>query len=190
MQAVVILLKGVLGFDDTPLTAPPQLKRIRTLPKAFAQHRQPTLPKIRQSSRPIAPPPPVTEESDDDPTEDDIIVEEAELNRPRFRLWTFPAHLTDQEADSLQRVFTRGLPQPRFPYVPPGHGSDSAQTSEDWEQVMPGVRVPRPATEALEGVVRLGTGRAWVSHETRDEGFKGSKWFRFKRWWRELFGFT
>lgn len=192
MQSAVILLKGVLGFEDTPITLPPQ-PRTRTLPRASASRTKPsTLPRPRQSSRPPAPPLPeaaLHQENAEHVDEDDVVAEEADLNRVRFRLWTFPPHISDEEADSLRRLLPRSLRRAaRFPFVPPGHGAECAIDSEDWEEPILGVRVPRPSTEALEGVVRLGTGRAWAGLTDRDRGFEGSRWFRFKQWWRRLFG--
>ena len=144
------------------------------------------------------------EDDDDDPTEDDIAAEETELNRPRYRLWVFPAHVTDEEAESLMRLFPLSVTRPqrdqpkdvRFPFVRPGRGikdlESGAVTSAGWDSVVLGgeevAKVPRTEMEAEEGVVRCGTGRMWVGLERRDPGWEGGGWFRFKRWWRRLFG--
>jgi len=261
MHEAVILLKGVLGFADEPLTSPPQLKRIRTIPKSFSEGRakRPTSSsdgtsadtarsrassdpftdyrgrlspqKPRNSSRASAPLPPdrcntpayATHESrhtnspllgepvspydpeereellgeaestldfaDEDPTEDDIIGEEAELNRPRFRLWTFPVHINDQEAESLIGLFPSSITRRdvRFPYLPPGHGA----SGDFWDSVViGGPKVPPTgdSVEMHEGILRHGTGRMWVGLDMRDSSWRGPTWFRFKRWWRRLFG--
>lgn len=239
MHESVIVLKGVLGFTDQPLSSPPRLKRIRTIPKAFSASRRrlprsdsdasgrassdpfidvgsrPSPQKPRTSSRGPAPPPPrrtdplspyplasphsedemehllqptiTVEGVDEDPTEDDIVAEEADLNKPRFRLWTFPAHISDQEAEELIRLFPRSVTSRdvRFPYLPPGHGA------AHWPVVSVGGQdapVPTVETEASEGVVRYGTGRIWTGSSARDAYWPGTGWFRFKRWWRRLFG--
>jgi hypothetical protein len=262
MHEAVILLKGILGFTDQPLTSPPRLRRIRTLPKAFAEARSRRLTspqkvptpnlyeseslrtrstsdpfndartsKLRTSSRGPAPPPPPSRRKhpldypvedpvvtsvatahgaeeqelllstsmdddvaivDEDPTEDDIVAEEAELNRPRFRLWTFPAHITDEEADDLLRLFPRAISKGRdvrFPYIPPGHGILAVDLNDKWEAV-PGqdIRVPKLEHERQEGVLRCGTGRMWTGLNKRNPNHAGSGWFKFKRWWRRLFG--
>jgi len=124
---------------------------------------------------------------DEDPTEDDIVAEEADLNKPRFRLWNFPAHISDQEAEDLIALFPRSIVvrDVRFPYLPPGHGA------VHWPAVNVGGQdapVPAVETEASEGVLRHGTGRIWTGLSARDANWPGSGWFRFKRWWRRLFG--
>ncbi|EIW67705.1 hypothetical protein TREMEDRAFT_57511 [Tremella mesenterica DSM 1558] len=144
----------------------------------------------------------VDEEEEDDPTEDDIATEEAELNRPRYRLWTFPVHISDEEAESLMKLFpvsitrTRGgkVKDVRFPFVRPGRGIKDLESGESsrWETVFVNgeeiARIPQVAVESEEGVVRSGTGRMWVGLEVRDAGWRGGKWFSFRRWWRRLFG--
>ena len=251
MHEAVIVLKGVLGFTDQPLTSPPRLKRIRTLPKAFAEARsrrftsprKSPMPseettrvrafsdpfvddrmarKVRNSSRGPAPPPPaprrqhpldhsdslishdpeeeelllaiddelLEEAADDDLTEDDIVAEEAELNLPRYRLWTFPTHITDQEAEDLMSLFPPSVMRRdlRLPYVPPGHGALESE-NEAWVAVQTAdIKVPREEMESKEGVVRYGTGRIWLGTETRMRNSDGSFWFKFKRWWKRLFG--
>ncbi|RXK40071.1 hypothetical protein M231_02711 [Tremella mesenterica] len=146
----------------------------------------------------------VDEEEEEDPTEDDIATEEAELNRPRYRLWTFPVHISDEEAESLMKLFpvsitrTRGgkVKDVRFPFVRPGRGIKDLESgdreSSRWETVFVNgeeiARIPQVAVESEEGVVRSGTGRMWVGLEVRGAGWRGGKWFRFRRWWRRLFG--
>ncbi|KAK8858791.1 hypothetical protein IAR55_003021 [Kwoniella newhampshirensis] len=329
MHEAVTMLKGILGFEDQPLTSPPKLRRIRTIPRSYSGSRPrrtqpspqrlattdpqeelmaiPTLPprKIDSRSRAIsdpfidprnknnnttkrgpAPPPPrsrrapptipnplqtsregsdgpptpndpdepflssrtiddkseviansfrpyihservsddrvhllsqstmsenskqnsayanagrsvsaLVEDDEDDPTEDDIALEEADLNKPRFRLWVFPAHISDQEAESLMSLFPRFITRKadvRFPIVRPGRGVKAMEEAR-WEAIAVGVndqaiRVPKVEVEDEEGVVRCGTGRMWVGTEPRSSGWQGGGWFRFKRWWRRLFG--
>ncbi|WWC62825.1 uncharacterized protein I303_105423 [Kwoniella dejecticola CBS 10117] len=144
-------------------------------------------------------PEPVVEDDEEEPTEDDIAAEEADLNRPRFRLWVFPSHLSDQEAEHMMSLFPRFISSKgdaSFPFVRPGRGVKSMEearwdvivvaTAEDLEPTI--IRVPNVEVEDEEGVLRCGTGRMWVGTEGRRAGWQGSGWFRFKRWWRRLFG--
>ncbi len=45
----------------------------------------------------------------EDPTEEEIADEEADLNKPHFRLCLSPAHISDQEAEALLRLFPRQI---------------------------------------------------------------------------------
>nr|XP_019045380.1 hypothetical protein I302_05769 [Kwoniella bestiolae CBS 10118]OCF24310.1 hypothetical protein I302_05769 [Kwoniella bestiolae CBS 10118] len=142
---------------------------------------------------------PLMEDDEDEPTEDDIAAEEADLNKPRFRLWIFPAHISDQEAEHLKALFPRFIGTKgdvRFPFVRPGRGVKGTEEAR-WDAISVGnvddsepkvVHVPKVEIEDEEGVVRCGTGRMWVGNESRRSGWRGSRWYRFKRWWRRLFG--
>lgn len=143
----------------------------------------------------------VEAEESDDLDEDDIAREEADLNQPRSRLWTFPAHITDDEAETLLAQFPKHIMKSRkgrrhdvrFPYVRDGQGAKDLESSaQTWESVTNGegqvMRRPPEGSEALEGVVRSGTGRMWRGLESRNPGWEGGGWFRFKRWWKRLFG--
>ncbi|WVQ96376.1 hypothetical protein IAU59_003481 [Kwoniella sp. CBS 9459] len=148
------------------------------------------------------------EEDEDEPSEDDIAAEEADLNQPRFRLWIFPGHITDEEAERLLSLFPRFISNKadvRFPFVRPGRGIKAMEEAR-WDAIALGasahgqgtggegheepkvVRVPKVEIESEEGVSRCGTGRVWVGTDSRTTGWQGGKWFRFKRWWRRLFG--
>ncbi|WRT68009.1 uncharacterized protein IL334_004984 [Kwoniella shivajii] len=141
---------------------------------------------------------PLIEDDEGEPTEDNVAAEEADLNKPRFRLWSFPAHITDQEAESLLIYFPRfisGKNDIHFPFVRPHRGLKAFEEAR-WdavavdivEQMEPKlVRVPKVEIEDEEGVVRCGTGRMWVGIEPRRPGWEGSRWYRFIRWWRRLF---
>ncbi len=39
MHEAVTMLKGVMGFTDQPLTSPPKLRRIRTIPPSYSETR-------------------------------------------------------------------------------------------------------------------------------------------------------
>nr|XP_019000212.1 uncharacterized protein I203_07371 [Kwoniella mangroviensis CBS 8507]OCF63673.1 hypothetical protein I203_07371 [Kwoniella mangroviensis CBS 8507] len=80
---------------------------------------------------------PLEEDDEDEPTEDDIAAEEADLNKPRFRLWIFPAHISDQESEHLQSLFPRFIGAKgdvRFPFVRPGHGVKAMEEAR-WEAI-------------------------------------------------------
>jgi hypothetical protein len=320
MHEAVMMLKGVLGFDDQPLTAPPKLRRIRTIPRSYseARLRRPQVAPSRGSPRkpppqqeellanaeapppdpsrtraisdpftdartgqrrpsgrgPAPPPPPsrslhrsaasqpvyaaeptshaespllprddpignplarrmsedrelllgngrtmsddstgpsglfanghhvmdnaIVEDDEDDPTEDDIAAEESELNQPRFRLWVFPAHIADPEAENLLGLFPAfirgGRGDVRFPFMRPGRGVKDLEsgTEPGWDTIVLEsqvvAKVPKLDLESEEGVIRHGTGRMWVGLETRTGGWAGGTWYRFRRWWRRLFG--
>ncbi|WWC70990.1 uncharacterized protein I206_104943 [Kwoniella pini CBS 10737] len=144
-------------------------------------------------------PEPVIEDDEEEPTEADIAAEEADLNKPRFRLWVFPAHISDQEAERLKNLFPRFISSKgdvRFPFVRPGRGVTAMEEAR-WDAIAVGtvedsepklIRIPKVEIEDEEGVVRCGTGRMWVGIEFRRAGWQGSGWYRFKRWWRRLFG--
>ncbi|OCF40173.1 hypothetical protein I317_05997 [Kwoniella heveanensis CBS 569] len=150
------------------------------------------------------------DQDDEEPTEDDIAAEEADLNQPRFRLWIFPAHISDEEAERLMGLFPRFIskkPDVRFPFIRPGRGIKAMEEAR-WDAIALGtgtgtssglgtegdsvepkvIRVPKVEIESEEGVSRYGTGRVWVGTDTRTTGWQGGGWFRFKRWWRRLFG--
>lgn len=254
MHEAVTIIKGVLGFDEQPLSDPPRLRRMpasevdsrmragsdpfddaknsqprkssgrgpapppppsrrqRTQPgepqqsaRAVAE-REAAVPLLAPMSSPISPMTPTSGHvpsslslplrssptpSDDDDEIDDA-EEEADLNKARFRIWIFPAHITDQEAEFLMSFFPRYVrtSDPRFPISRRG-AKDLELGSEPWHTVtVEGVPVTIPKVEAEDeaGVVRSGTGRLWIGSEERDAGWMGSRWFRFKRWWRRLFG--
>lgn len=321
MHEAVMMLKGVLGFDDQPLTAPPKLRRIRTIPRSYseARLRRPQVAPSRGSPRkpppqqvellessaeapppdpsrtraisdpftdartgqrrpsgrgPAPPPPPsrsshrsavsqpvyaaepashaespllprdgpignllarrmsedrelllgngrtmsddstgpsglfanghhvmdnaIVEDDEEDPTEDDIAAEESELNQPRFRLWVFPAHIADPEAETLLGLFPAfirgGRGDVRFPFIRPGRGVKDLEsgTEPGWDTIVLEsqvvAKVPKLDLESEEGVIRHGTGRMWAGLEIRTHGWAGGGWYRFKRWWRRLFG--
>ena len=254
MHEAVTMLKGVLGFAEESLTAPPRLKRVRTVPKSFLDARasrsiepprgssaqtrarapsdpfldsrgQPSPRKERTSSRAAAPlglptpyaadgrdevqcsllvdsanscddeeqqglllgwSDPTAENMDGDASEDDIVAEEEELNKRRFRLWIFPAHITDQEAESLITLLPGAIRNRdvRLPSVSPG---DRARDISREPASKAGRKVP-PAGRDQESVLVHGTGRIWSGSDLRDASWSGTGWFRFKRWWKRLFG--
>lgn len=147
---------------------------------------------------------------DDDPYEDeymaddDIAAEEADLNKPRLRLWTFPAHIKNDEIEALLGLFPSFVGRSigsartaRFPLARPGNRDLEAGGKTGWQTIRVDnaqtgetqvVHVPPEIGEEDEGVVRFGHGRMWVGPEVRMSGWDGSLWFRFKRWFRRLFG--
>ncbi|CAK9784588.1 hypothetical protein CC85DRAFT_299945 [Cutaneotrichosporon oleaginosum] len=263
MSEAVAVLKGILGFEDQPLSTPPKLRRVipgpstpddndsraragsdpftdkRTLGAPAPQPRKtsgrgpapPPPPSRRKaspnlddapSSPPLSPNSPGDREAllggasrsplgltamvaDDKDSIDsrsfDLGEEEADLNRPRFRLWTFPAHIADDEAESLMALFPRFVGRtvdPRIKASTPAPrdkdlelGLVSGVASDVWSTLSVDgieVRTPRPEREDEAGVVRCGTGRMWAGGADRRAGWEGGTWFRFKRWWRRLFG--
>ncbi|TXT15983.1 hypothetical protein VHUM_00486 [Vanrija humicola] len=263
MHEAVTIIKGVLGFEDQPLTTPPKLRRVSTLPRGdptnrartfsdpFTDRPKPSAAATAQAQRerkpsargPAPQPPPsrrrpaapvspldspirdnepedrelllphgqgsplsrLSAESTDDEelNEDDVAAEEADLNRPRFRLWVFPAHIDDEEAERLMGLFPASVYRgrsgknmdARFPLTRPGRalkdlelgtGFDSPWQTITVDDVQ--VQVPKIEAEDEAGVIRSGTGRIWIGAEDRQPGWPGGGWFRFKRWWRRLFG--
>ena len=209
MTQAVNILKGVLGFSDQPLSEPPSLGRRSPAtmsakpPGANTGCRQPTdgdpyLPDVVQAGEQQSLLGPNQGDQELGPaawSDEDLLAEESALNECRKRLWTFPAHIADQEAASLTSLFPKSISRKkdvRLPYVGPGHGAISNDSvNNDWLVVYVGdsiLRVPNPNVEEKEGVLRHGTGRIWSGTETRSEQWKGSLWFRFVRWWLRLFG--
>lgn len=258
MHEAVTIIKGVLGFTDQPLSAPPRLRRVSTVPgvPAIAESDNRTrsgsdpftdnAPLPRKSGRGPAPPPPPsrrraspqppagserrwtpedngatspllssispnppsTPRLGSGPTlqqptspislattdEDDEAEEEADLNQARFRLWTFPTHITDEEAEQLMSLFPRYVSKTDqlFPLRRPrAKDLELGLPSDPWMAVeVEGTRVtiPRVECEAEASVLRSGTGRMWVGTQERAAGWAGAGWYRFKRWWRRLFG--
>ncbi|WVQ84996.1 hypothetical protein IAT38_007160 [Cryptococcus sp. DSM 104549] len=135
----------------------------------------------------------VGENNVDEPTEDDIAAEESDLNQPRFRLWSFPTHISNEEAVSMMGLFPRFVGKKgdiRFPFIRPRQGMKVAEEA-GWNEVVIGggemlepkvVKVPKIEVEEEEGVVRCGTGRMWVGNSARGAGWQGGGWFRFKQW--------
>lgn len=124
--------------------------------------------------------------------DDDEAEEEADLNKARFRLWTFPTHINDEEAENLMTLFPRYVSKTdqRFP-LRRARAKDLELGSDTWMPVtVDGVTATIPRVEAEDdaGVLRAGTGRMWVGTDERGGGWGGGGWFRFKRWWRRLFG--
>lgn len=162
----------------------------------------------RQTRSPLALSPMAASDGDSiDSRSVDLDTEEADLNRPRFRLWTFPAHIADDEADALVSLFPRFVGRERAgksidprlkPQTTPAPrdkdlelGLCSGTTADVWSTISVDgveVRIPRPEREDEAGVLRCGTGRMWAGGDDRRAGWEGGTWFRFKRWWRRLFG--
>ena len=218
MQEAVTILKGVFGFTDQPLTSAPRVRH----PDEQGQE------VLRDSTRKRAPPPPPPptaprRQSSDSATDyqpllkgrsnsnesnaaaDAAAAEEADLNLPRFRLWTFPAHIDNQEIAALLALFPafiagaggkgkgkgRGR-DVRLPLTRPGAGvADKAEEAAwkgvevDGKQV---AKVPVIEQESKEGVLRCGTGRMWRGEDDREGPWEGNAWFRFVEWLKRFFG--
>lgn len=229
LQEAVTIIKGVLGFDDQPLTTPPKLRRVdvnrdRAPSDPFTDIKLPATAK--KGSRGPAPPPPPSRRrpsnleaapllaspssqgalsplslspsspaspaSIDSESENDLAADEADLNRPRFRLWTLPDHISNEELSSLLALFPSfvrcpaRLPTPRQSAKDLELGLGEAWTSLSVDGVE--VKVPKLDREEDAGVTRCGTGRIWAGNEPRAPGWPGGKWYRFKLWWKRLFG--
>lgn len=136
-----------------------------------------------------------------DPDDDD---DDEDFSKPRLRLWTLPAHLTDPELDALAALFptyiTKGIQKIRFPLPRPASiasgpslsayadaeaGQISRQLRESEWPVTLAIRIP---PEDAEGFIFPGTGRMWVGDALREQGYRGSFWARLGRWFRRLFG--
>lgn len=88
--------------------------------------------------------------------------DESGLNQPR--LWVFPAHMDNQEAEDLLVI---------LPSLSRGKRKDA--------------KFPTASLE--DGLTTVeGTGRMWIGIDPRDAGWEGSRWFRLKRWIRAWFG--
>jgi hypothetical protein len=192
MHASVGVLKGYLGFSDLPLSSPPLAmpSRSRASSDPFtdpsrspAKLPTPSLVRLPSETEFIGPDDveaPLLPEADplsDTPAA--VALEEADLNQPRFRLWTFPAHIDDEETDALRSIISSSIARARLSkirdvYFGPRPGQ--------WHMI-DDVRLP----ETSEGVVEAGTGRIWIGLEQR-EHWQGGVWYRFVRWWRRLFG--
>lgn len=90
---------------------------------------------------------------------------ETDLNAPRYRLWTFPAHITDEEANTLLRIF------PAFVQLVRGRVQ----------------RIRLPAETLNEDSIQYGTGRIWLGEAERHESWAGGIWFRFVQWVKGIF---
>lgn len=216
MHEAVTIMKGVLGFEDQPLERAPQLRRQQadrdragSDPFTDAKKRRPPKPPMSRRARRemeedeasalLAQAVPLPSPQLLDIDEDEAALEEADLNKPRFRLWMFPAHISDEEAEDLLALFpvfrTRGKKaDARLPPPPKSKGEKDAELGRDPDAAwltteVEGIRVLTPKVECEETlrVLRSGTGRIWVGDLERDPGWIGSTWFRFKRWWKTLF---
>lgn len=236
MLEAVTVIKGVLGFDDQPLTKPPKLRRVDTRDRAASDPftdltpPQPAVVALApKSSRGPAPAPPPSRarrpsnleaapllagdspNSDDlrpvpsplslsrqttpgllsdNDSEVDLAADEADLNAPRFRLWTHPVHISNEELSSLLSLFPSFVRCPvRLP-VPHQSAKDVETGIGAWSTLsVDGVEIKVPALDREEaaGVVRCGTGRMWASDEPRSPGWRGGQWYRFLLFWRRLF---
>jgi hypothetical protein len=93
-----------------------------------------------------------------------------------MRIWTSP-DLSNPELLQLLKVFPTFITRratPRFP--------DSASNSRPPPDIEIGPELSSPV-----GEIRIGTGRMWVSGQSRSEGWKESWWTKFKNWWHQLF---
>lgn len=213
MHEAVLILKGILGFSDQPLTTPPRLRRVRTIPRRSEDQnrtratsdpfedkkaRKPSPRRSASEDRPLLADDTEVEELDEELDDDEIANEEIELHKPRSRLWVFPSHIDNQEAERLMGVLPSSLARDRkgkakdvrFPYIRPGRGLKALELGA-WEDITVGdvtAKVPRLDQEEQEGVVRDGTGRMWTGIEARNAGWEGGQWFRFVRWLRRIFG--
>lgn len=231
MHEAVTTMKGVLGFEERALEAPPVLRRYSGYSSSPSTPSTPTTPttptpgpgaragaaqrdeRDRSGSDPFTdkkrpPPPPVpvsrrarlaAEAASLMPLDvDEAAAEEADLNKPRFRLWVFPAHISDEEAEDLLALFpvfrTRGKKADARLPKPTGISEKTMEegaAGERWRQTQiegQTLLTPREECEDALGVLRSGAGRMWAGEEQRVEGWGGGRWFRFKRWWRVLFG--
>lgn len=80
MHEAVTMLKGVMGFTDQPLTSPPELRRIRTIPPSYSETRlrRPIASFTTQSRSSSASP----RKGPNRPTEEVLLALEADPNIP------------------------------------------------------------------------------------------------------------
>lgn len=189
------------AMTDSKRPAPPPPPPRRRSPASVAP--SPLEPRPSEAEdRPLLSADVDMEDLDEELDDDDIANEEIELNKPRYRLWIFPAHLDDSEIEVLMSALPRYLSRDRkgklkdarFPFIHPGRGLKSLESAEEaaWQRVEIGgeevAKVPKLDVEEQEGAIRKGTGRMWSGMEKRIAGWQGGRWFRFLRWWRRLFG--
>jgi hypothetical protein len=89
-----------------------------------------------------------------------------------MRTWTSP-DLTNPEILQLLKVFPTFITRratPRFPNNTPDSGAADLEAGQE-----------------STGEIRIGTGQMWVSGQLRPDGWEGSWWTRFKKWWHRLF---
>jgi hypothetical protein len=200
MQEAVTILKGVFGFTDQPLTSAPRIRSTdeqEVLRDSTRKRAPPPPPSRRQSSESSADYQPLlkgrSNSNESNAAADAAAAEEADLNLPRFRLWTFPAHIDDEEAAHLLTLFPAFISKQRdvrLPLTRPGRGRKEEEAS--WKVVqLDGkevAKVPIIEEEGREGVLRAGTGRMWRGEEDREAPYEGGGWFRFVQWLKRLFG--
>jgi hypothetical protein len=89
-----------------------------------------------------------------------------------MRTWTSP-DLTNPEILQLLKVFPTFITRratPRFPNNTPDSRAADLEAGQE-----------------STGEIRIGTGQMWVSGQLRPDGWEGSWWTRFKKWWHRLF---
>ena len=92
-----------------------------------------------------------------------------------MRTWTSP-DLTNPEILQLLKVFPTFITRratPRFPNNTPDSRAADLEAGRE--------------SLAAAGEIRIGTGQMWVSEQPRSDGWEGSWWTRFKKWWHQLF---
>jgi len=114
---------------------------------------------------------------------------------PHMRIWTVPSYLGNPEIAQILSVFPTNITSgsvPRF------RGSSSAKSSKTRQsgsirsrrgQADLDLEAQGDEEEPLDEreYLRHGTGRLFISHLERDEGWRGSMWERLRSWWRRVF---
>ncbi|KAF7321693.1 hypothetical protein MKEN_00690700 [Mycena kentingensis (nom. inval.)] len=203
MVEAIDVLKGVLGFQETPSS-----KRVSGLPSNY----QPPSIHTRAASQPLpaasptrvrpkrarAPSDPfldtpASNSLSSSPSSNDsalALVDEPlpaqpasangyaddpldEVDEEFLRIWTSP-DLSNPEYVDLLKVFPAFITRRALPRFPAASGPP-----KDVEQGL---------NEDSEGkVLRFGTGSMWVGSIARSEGYEGSLWTRFIMWWKQVF---
>jgi hypothetical protein len=151
MTEATTVLKGVLGFDDRPLNKSP----------AFTATEATAL---------------LSPESDDEL----LLANEADLNAARYRLWTFPPHVDDEEAYSLAGLF------PSFVRLIRGQVQNPRLAERPVDDIESDMGHDGRLNVGSDNVVEYGTGRVCLGAARRDP-WQGGLWFRLKRWLARLF---
>jgi hypothetical protein len=113
---------------------------------------------------------------------------------PQLRIWTVPSYLGNPEIAQILSVFPTNITSGSVPRFRGSSGAKNSKTRQSGSirSRRGQVDLDLEAQDEEEPVdereyLRHGTGRLFISHLERDEGWRGSMWERLRSWWRRVF---
>jgi len=114
---------------------------------------------------------------------------------PHMRIWTIPSYLSNPEIAQILSVFPTNITSGSVPRFRGSSGANNSKTRRSGSirsrrgQVDLDLEAQDDEEEPVDEreYLRHGTGRLFISHLERDEGWRGSMWERLRSWWRRVF---